>query len=39
MYGHCIREDCPNRPETDDAEEPSPNGTTAKEAATHEVDE
>jgi Fur family ferric uptake transcriptional regulator len=21
MYGHCIREECPNRPETDEAED------------------
>jgi Fur family ferric uptake transcriptional regulator len=35
MYGHCIREDCPNRSE---ATEEVPDDTTAKEAAAEKTD-
>jgi Fur family ferric uptake transcriptional regulator len=37
MYGHCIRENCPNREASDEG--PAATGqTTAKEAATSETD-
>jgi Fur family ferric uptake transcriptional regulator len=38
MYGHCVREDCPNRSESDSDEAPSAGETTAKEAATKETE-
>ena len=39
MYGHCIREDCPNRSEAETADdEPSAEESTAKEAATTETE-
>jgi Fur family ferric uptake transcriptional regulator len=39
MYGHCIRENCPNRAEDSDRDEAdSADKTTAKKAATNEAE-